>query len=159
MSKIQYRNLAVRDLVKFLSRLANVHRDEKTGNLELSEGLRQLVNALRPHADRSIDDLAVIFQGQTPSGSNKKPATERRATLPSDLGSTTPAIIEEILGDSTYTKDQLVELGVGRFSISRSKLTRLNRGEILETIRAALDHEKSLDVISQEARRGGIIRS
>ena len=46
--------LKVKDLVRYLSGLVNLNRNEKTGNLKLSEGLRQLTRALQPHSNRSV---------------------------------------------------------------------------------------------------------
>ena len=78
--------------------------------------------------------------------------------LPPELESMGQDAIERILDDEGYTKLQIVELGVQRFGISRSKLDRLNKKDALESVRAALGHEKSLDVISIEARKGANAR-
>lgn len=75
--------------------------------------------------------------------------------LPLDLKLLSDKKIDEILKDSSFTKKQLIELGNQCFGITRSKLVRLNKEYVIESIRAALNHERSLGVISQEARKVG----
>lgn len=150
--------LSVRDLIRYLSRLANLQSDVQTGNLLLSKGLQQLVKGLRPHASRSIPDLVEILREGYPSNRRKSSSKRTRAILPSCLDSISRADIENVLSNSRYNKKQLIELGVVRFGIPKSKLTGLKRTDVIESIHAALDHETSLDVISEEAQRRGTER-
>ena len=151
--------LLVDDIVRYLSRLANLYSEAKTGNSELSDGLRQLVNALRPYSNRPVPDLADIIREATLRRFRETSPKKIKAILPSNLESLPPQEVEKILDDENYTKDQVINLGVKRFGISYAKLTRLGKKNVLESIRAALNHEKSLDVISKEAQRGGEMRS
>ena len=151
--------LLVDDIVRYLSRLANLYSEAKTGNSELSDGLRQLVNALRPYSNRPVPDLADIIREATLRRFRETSPKKIKAILPSNLESLPPQEVEKILDDENYTKDQVINLGVKRFGISSAKLTRLGKKNVLESIRAALNHEKSLDVISKEAQRGGEMRS
>ncbi len=149
----------VDDIVRYLSGLARLHSEEKTGNSELSRGLRCLVRALRPYSDSPISELSFALsqeiQPSNAKGSHRKP----RATLPPDLESLGQSEINRILEDDRYTKQQVAELGSRRFGISRSKLERLRKEDALQSVRAALEHELSLDVISEEARKGGMARA
>ena len=147
------------DIVRYLSGLAKLHEAEKTGNMELSRGLRHLVSALRPYADTPVSELTASLRTAMHKDSVKPAARRPRATLPDGLESLGQEEIERILDEDSYTKDQIAELGFRRFGISRSRLIRLRKKDARETVRAALAHEKSLDVISQEARIGGIARS
>ena len=158
-SRAEENSLAVSDLIGYLSRAARLHHDIHTGNLELSSGLRLLAKALRPHASRSVHELAGLLVERKSSDRREKSSKQRTTTLPANLSSISHKDIENILSDENYRKSQLVELGVARFSISYSQLIKLNRSDVLESIRTAVDHERSLDVISQEARRGGAGRS
>lgn len=76
-------------------------------------------------------------------------------TLPLDLELLSDKRIDEILKDSNFTKKQLIELGNQRFGITRSKLVRFSKKDVIESICAAFNHEKSLGVISREARKVG----
>lgn len=150
-------SLKVKDLVRYLSVLVKLHGNEKTGNLELSEGLRELTKALRPYASRSVFELvdALRPKRQLPDHIT---SSGRKVALPMNLRSIPSNQVENILADGNYLKIQLVQLGVHRFGIPESKLVRLDRRGVLDSIRAALDHERSLDVISDQARRSGTSR-
>ena len=152
-------DLLVSDLIGYLSRAARLHDDISTGNLRLSGGLRLLANALRPHTNRSIRELDEILAERKSLDKKETSSKKITATLPANINTISHSDIQNILEDENYTKNQLVELAVARFNIPPSQLNRLNRSGVLESIRTAVDHEKSLDVISQEAQRGGASRS
>ena len=158
-SCVEENNLPVSDLIGYLSRAARLHNDISTGNLKLSNGLRLLAKALRPHTNRSIRELAELLAERQALDREETSSKKITATLPANISSSSHNEIQNILDDENYTKNQLVELAVARFSIPPSQLSRLNRSGVLESIRTAVDHEKSLDVISQQARRGGASRS
>lgn len=157
--EVQSGPLLVGDIVRYLSRLASLHKDARVGNFELSNGLRQLANALRPHAHQPIQGLVDIFRSVPLSNRRESSSRKTKATLPANIESLLTREIDKILSDEKYTKIQIIELGVRRLGIPHSKLARLSKRDALDSIRAALDHEKSLSVISQEARRGGEKRS
>jgi Zn ribbon nucleic-acid-binding protein len=79
--------------------------------------------------------------------------------LPLDLSLLSDKRIDEILKDSSFTKKQLIELGNQCFGITQSKLIRLSKKRVIEVVRAAFNHERSLGIISQEARKAGEKRS
>lgn len=157
-SDIQECSLLIGDLVRYLSSLATLHRDQRTGNAKLSDGLRDLANALRPYSHSPIRELSDVI-GEGVSRTRNRTPRAVKATLPGNLKTLSEQDVEKILKDESHTKLQLVELGVQRFGISQSRLMRLAKNEVFESVRAALNHEKSLGVISQEARRGGEERS
>ena len=152
-------SLLVADIVRYLSRLANLYSETKTGNSELSDGLRQLVNALRPYSRHPVPELTNIIREATLRRTRETSVMKIKTALPPNLESLSSQDIEKILDNENYTKEQIINLGVQRFGISSAKLTKLGKKSVLETIRAALNHEKSLDVISREAQRGGKMRS
>ncbi len=94
-----------------------------------------------------------------PRRSSKPSHRKPKEALPPDLDSLGLEVVEEILSDENYTKQQLAELGYRRFGISRSHLTRLRKNDALASIRAALANERALDVIEVEASRVGRARS
>ena len=152
--------LLVVDIVQYLLSLAKLSEKDKTGNRELSEGLRSVAHALRPYGDCLVLELADAMKKKAPSRVGRKTtSTKAKSQLPPALESISQEDIERILNDESYTKRQIAELGVQRFGISQSKLERLRKKDSLESVRAALEHERSLDVIAMEARRGGKARS
>ena len=152
--------LLVADVVRYLIGLAKLHEDEKTGNHELSEGLRSVARALRPYSAYTAVDLTdVISKNVPPTAIIPTTTNNSKPVLPRDLEYISQDELERILDDGQYTKKQLAEVGCQRFGISRSKLERLRKSEACDSIRAALDHERSLDAISREALKGGMARS
>ena len=153
---VEENQLCVADMVQYLVRLAKLYEGDKTGNTELSEGLRTVAQALRPYADCLVIELTDAIKRQAPSTAGlKRASTKAKSQLPPALEAIGQEAIERILGDESYTKQQIAELGYRRFGISRSKLERLRKKDAQDSVRAALEHEESLDVISKEARRVG----
>ena len=152
--------LLLGDLLKYLFGLARLHQGSKIGNAELSNGLRLLAQSLRPYRNLSVLELADIIDVKQPAsrGIDTRP-DKRDLILPYPLDHIGHETLERILAEDDYTKQQIAEVGAQRFGISRSKLRRLRKSEARDLIRAAMDHEKSLEVISHEAIRGGKARS
>ena len=152
-------NLSVSDIVGYLTDLAKLNEEEKTGNPELSKGLRHLARALRRYGDCPLPGLADALKGKSsPSNGSKRALVKATLTLPSDLEDAQISNVERILQNEGYTKRQVAEIGFRRFGLSRSMLTRLSKEEAVASVLAALEHEKSLDVIAREARRSGRVR-
>ena len=59
-----------------------------------------------------------------------------------------------MLNCDEYTKTQIIEIGTRRFRIPQSRLARASKKDALMSVAAALDHERSLEVIAREAGRG-----
>ena len=150
----QGEELCVRDIIHYLAGVSRLSDEEKTGNVELSEGLRHLSRALRPYANCLVSELPDALKKAAPFASSTNLVPSRtESMLPRELDSLGHEDIEVILNDRKYTKGQIIELGVRRFGISRSRLQRLQKESAIEAVRAALDHERALDAISREARR------
>lgn len=147
--------LLVGDIARFLLKLSHLHKNAKTGNAHLAGALRQLSTGLQRHSNRPVSDLVRIMEGSVA----KSPRARAAAHLPYNVRKLTTDEVSQILKDDEYTKPELIELGVRRFGISRSKLARLSKAGAHESISAALAHEKSLAIISQKAQRGGKDRS
>ena len=145
--------LLIDDLIRYLSHLAALNKEDRTGNPEWSYSLRLLVRTLRPHANRSIIEFADLVKGI--SDRPKSSPGKEKTTLPPNLESLSRFDIEKILDDDKFTKSQLTEVGERRFGIPRSRLLRSCKQDAVESIRAALDHERTLELISAEAQRGG----
>lgn len=150
----------VADVAKYLLRSADLHRDAKSGNPEFGDELRRFAKSLGPCARLSIDEFADTVKTRSPG---KRRATPPKAQptieLPANLESLPLKEVDKIVNNRDYTKAQLVELGVNRFGISRSELLRRGRDGVLGSIRVALENERTLKIIAQEARRVGALRS
>jgi hypothetical protein len=62
--------------------------------------------------------------------------------------------IESIISNTILLKYELVDLGV-ELGISKSKLNGLNKLGIIESIKAVINHERSLDIIGKQAKQAG----
>ena len=151
--------LLVKDILTYFSSLAKLNDAEKTGNLELSQALRDLTKSLRRFSNHPVSELTTILHGKVPTNGFGKHPNNVKVTLPPELEDVSQDVVEKILEDGRYTKIQVAELGFRRFGISHAKLVHLSKKDALESVRAALGHERSLDAISQEARKGGMARS
>ena len=140
------------DIIRYFNGLADLNDDSRTGNQELGRGLRQLAKGLGRYSSCTISEF--VDQIKEKSVRSKGASRRQRVSLPPSLESVSQQEVERILGNDDYTKKQIVEVGIRRFGISRSKLERSNKQDALNSVYAALDHEKSLDVISKEASRG-----
>ena len=145
--------LLIGDLVKHLGRWAAVELDERTGNPSLSEGLNLLADCLKPYKSLPVHDLAMCSLQLSVSQVQDVP--KPRVNLPENLESLDWEEVNAILANEQFQKKQLVELGERRLGISSSKLSRLKRADAIESIRAALDHERSLEAIATQARLAG----
>ena len=152
--------LLVSDIVQYVVSLARLNKDKRIGNPRLAEALQCVANALRPFRNHPARELANAIRDvqQSLRTTKRRPSARPTSTLPDELELVTLGDVEKMLGDGSYTKQQLIEVGSRRLGISRSRLGRLKKNDALEAIRAALAHEKSLDVISNEASKGGRIR-
>jgi len=150
-------SVRVADVAKFLSRCATLHENAKTGNLIFADELRRFAKSLGPCARLTMDEFSNLLKTSGKRG--KTSAQHRVAVLPDNLQALKSREIEEILRNPDYTKAQLAELGERRFGISRAQLARSSRADAEERIAAAIEHERSLNIIAQEAHRVGTIRS
>ena len=73
--------ILVSDMARYLSGLAKLHRQDKTGNIDLSNGLQELSNALRPYSDYPISDLSDALKMKVVPVSAPK-ANSREADFP-----------------------------------------------------------------------------
>lgn len=140
------------ELARFLRDLAGLYKNTQTGNPALSAALLRLASSLPPR-NKSLRGAHDASRPHAPSFEKQDFASVSR------LRSLDPRAVERFLADENKTKAELIELAAARFSIPRSKLTKLKMPEVRETIRAALLHENSLKIIMQEAQRGGARRS
>ena len=144
-------DIVVGDIVRWLASQADVQCDARTGNAAFAEVIRTLADTLKPYRARPVPDLLEMLAAlETPKV--PKPQRKPPVELPADLATLTKSTVEQVLDDERYVKNQLADLGFQRFGIPRSRLCRLTKADAVAAIRAALDHERSLEAIGQQAR-------
>ena len=148
-------DLLVAQIVKYLSTLGKLHEELGTASPVFSSALKEIANRLKPYSQNPLSELPSVFDNNLKIG-RKSPSKDKGASfdLPGDLGSLKPDDIESIISNPNLIKSQLVALGTIRLGIAKSKLKRLGRREIIESITAAVNHEQSLSIISEPVRIG-----
>ena len=94
--------LRVSDIIRYLLGLAKLHKEKRIGNIELSEGLRELAHALRPYADRRVSELASTFTNVELGDRFEKAWSRTKLALPTELKSIGQEDIERILDNEIY---------------------------------------------------------
>ena len=142
-SKSRRKHITSVDVGRYLKHLAALNRDPLTGNPGMSEALSEIA--------------AVLIEGKA------MPAAKVLATHTAqnafefdqefELQTLSLTAIRDILARQDLTKADLTMIGMERFGIAKSRLERATREEIIGAISSAMQHEESLTIISEEARR------
>lgn len=155
----QQRDLSAEDFARVLSRVASLFEVSPPTDSELVRCLRAMSGALNTWGKQPAGEAIECLR----KSGEAKQVTETRSRnlieLPENLAALSANETDRILRDDAYTKEQLVELGFVRFGIARARLSRGGKDKVIEAVRSALEHEKSLEVIEREATRGGENRS
>ena len=107
-----------------------------------------------------VSELGNAIKVKRASANATKGASSRvKLALPSNLESLAHEDVEKILDNDDYTRQQISELGFKRFGISKPMLQRLRKEDARQSVRSALDNERTLDVISEMARKAGKARA
>ncbi|MEA3036493.1 MAG: hypothetical protein QOH04_2265 [Sphingomonadales bacterium] len=133
------------DVGRYLRSLASLNKDPLTGNPELSDALYRLADvlfeakALPAHeaAQRSLEQEELQFGDEL------------------DFEELQLEQVKSLLDDPETSKTFLLILAVERLGMARSRLEKMPREEIVRALQAVVQHEESLTIISEEARRGG----
>ena len=154
--------LLVSDVARYLSGLAKLQDSDKTGNPALGAGLRAVAQALRPFAHCPAAELPTALQREKPAGGGKAAANGGKTAFPPEtaaaLESLSPEEVAQILDDPGSAKQLVAELGFRRFGMSRPALARLSKQAARDSVRSALENERILVVISEQARKSGEAR-
>lgn len=142
-------------LAAFLDDLSEVYRSKDTGNLALSNSLHLLAKAVRRKVIQQVNDNSDARDAKRLKQSQKE-RTERSAPLEAKLlAKLSLKEVDEFLMDPRRSKKELLDLAAARFSIPTSQLKRLRMEEVLESIKSALHHEYSIDILGIESRKDG----
>ncbi|WP_146756709.1 hypothetical protein [Brevundimonas vesicularis] len=133
------RPLSKAEIARYLRSLAELHSDPYTGNIRLSNALRNLANSLH----------GVKLKGSAPD--ERQPAFNATDFSRDQVFS--------FIHDEKTAKSDLILLAKQRFSIPSSRLNKMPRRQIVETIVEAMQHEQSLIIIAEEATRDARLRS
>jgi hypothetical protein len=143
------RKVSKEELALFLRRFALIYENPRTGNPALSEALLELADSLLGPSRSTEDSRSADGKGHYPRRQNYSPRLQKLDA----------ASVAEFLSDETKTKPELIELAAARFSIPRARLMKMRTSDVRDAIRAALLHEDSLTIITEQAQRSGANRN
>ena len=154
--------LLVSDVARYLTGLAKLQDGGKTGNPALGAGLRAVAQALRPFARCPAAELPAALQREKPAGGSKTAANGVKVAFPPETAAVLESLsleeVAQILDDPGSAKQLVAELGFRRFGMSRPALARLSKQAARDSVRSALENERILVVISEQARKSGQAR-
>lgn len=141
--KARRKHITSADVGRYLKHLASLNRDPLTGNVAMSEALLEisaiLIAAKAAPAAKTLSE----FTAQSTFDFEED----------FDFQSLSLDKVREILAKENLTKSDLTIVGTERFGIAKSRMDRAPRDEIIKMISSAMQHEESLAIISEEARR------
>lgn len=136
------------ELAKFLMQLSDIYASPIYGNPMLSAALQELA-------------ATVKYKESGEAEGNKakdKKLREQFLEHDSQLKAMDHDSVRDFLNDERKTKGELLGLASARFSMPISQLKRMKILELRQTINAALLHESSIEILSEEANRDGANR-
>lgn len=146
-----HQQLTAADVGRYLKRLSTIHKDTQTGNRALSDALQEISAFLISSNAKTVENALIWPKQQVEMGFSAEPKFNVQ-----DIS------LEEVsrfLDREAVTRADLANLGVKRFGIPESKINKMSKESAIKTIRAALEHEKSIEILSDEARKGGQART
>lgn len=142
-SKSRRRHITAADVGRYIKHLAALNRDPLTGNVAMSDALGEIGAILI--AARAAPAATVLEKFTEQSKFDFEEEFDFQA-LPLEK-------VREILARADLTKSDLATIGTERFGIAKSRMDRVSRDEIIKMIASAMQHEESLNIISEEAQR------
>lgn len=135
-------------LAQFLKQLSDLYASPDYGNPSLAQALRELASTVERN------ELKVTRKSQA----KRESVRELSLGYINELKALSRDSILSFLADEGKTKGELLGLAAARFSMPISQLKRMKTSELRQTINAALLHESSIEILSEEADRDGANR-
>lgn len=131
-------------MADFLLRLAPVYSVPPAGSEELGEAIRTLSRQVRRGFGRPSTKPQAIAKPE-----------RARPISSGELATLSAEAVLAFIDDELRSKADLLELGQVRFSMAKSALKKERIEGVRRAIRGALMHESSLEIIGEEAAKGG----
>jgi len=139
-----YGEVTAREIGLLLGQLSKLIGANPTNNLRLARGLADAGRLLVSAGDTPI--VQAIRSRELPNNSGRPVQ---------DLSTAGIEEAKSLVDDPGATRAKLIDLGSTRFGMSRSSLDRMSIERIRDEISTAIQHERSISIISDVAHRGG----
>lgn len=133
-------------ILKQFSKMLEVANLQKP---ELSHAFFKLANILSRYKDKSINDvldgLTIVKRTHSVKPSAKSKISE------SDITFLTLEKIEELLDSEDLDKYDLIVIATTRFGMSKADLMRMKKTYIVDRIKTAISHLRTIEIIGKQA--------
>lgn len=138
------RDVTAKELGILLAQVARLMSARPTSNPRLGRALEAAADILASFGDRGF---RAAFRESEQS--------ERLATHSPEFSNVGLEDIALIVGDERVSRRTLIDIASSRFGMSRPSLNRMSIDAVREELATAIQHESSIAIISDVARRGG----
>ncbi|MCK4558621.1 MAG: hypothetical protein KAV45_02485 [Calditrichia bacterium] len=141
--------LKVQDFIKLIKNIEKLYFDNWGCNTDLLQFLIKFRHLLEPYKNFSGDEFLELFEKFI---SNQMIKKEKRPIL-NDINIEKISFIElrKMLDCNSLSKEELLEIGDKKFSISKGANKRLNKDQLIELIESAMKNIETLKVIKNKA--------
>lgn len=143
--------LCAADIAVVLRNISKAFEKPKIANSEVSEALNKLSRLLMKYKDRPINDVLNNLDVVPPRKRGRKRVKLENVINPEEAKSFTLEYIINLLENGNLSKSNLVNIGIGRFGMSRADLMKTKRERVVETLFTAIANIKTIDIIGNAA--------
>ena len=145
VGSVRAKSVSAREMGTVLAQLAKLIGSRPTGNRRIGDALVEASKILESFGQMEFREA---FSERLPSSAGQK--TEHVG----ELSQLPLARVQQIATDPDTPRRFLIDLAVSRFRLSRSSLERKSAHAVREELITAVQHENSISIISEVARRG-----
>lgn len=143
--RVKSKTVSARELGSVLNQLSKLIGSRPTSNRRIADALFEAGRMLESLG--SLPFHEAFRQLESPLRSSRPDRGDELGNLPLER-------VREIASDPDSSRRFLIDLGVSRFRMSRSSLERRSVGAVRDELMTAVQHESSISIISDVARRG-----
>lgn len=139
----------VQNFIKLIQSIEKLYVADLGRNSDLIQFLQKFLHFLEPHKRLSGNEFLKLFD----SLKSKKQISNKKESILTDLKIEEITFLElrEILESDALSKEELLEIGDKKFSISKGTNKKLNKDQLKELIESAMKNIETLRVIKNKA--------
>ena len=145
------KKLTTSDFVTVLREFSKLFSLPNANNFELSNAFKNLAKILSHHKDKPLDEVLCNITISIETRRNRHLSKEKTKFSTIDASNFSLEHIESLLESGSLSKSDLVNIGIGKFSMSKADLMRTPKDYIVERIRTAISNIKTLEIIGERS--------
>ena len=143
--------LTTGDFITVLREFARLFSLPNANNSELSNAFKNLAKILSYHKDKPLDEVLSNINISTKTRRNRHLSKEKTKFSIIDASNYSLEHVENLLESGNLSKSDLVNIGIGKFSMSKADLMRTPKDYLVERIRTAISNIRTLEIIGERA--------